>query len=138
MTITYLQLIPESALPDLSYLKPFRSIVVIEENVSQDWQNLVSMWLVESGCLYMMAWGNGCSSWDDSVDMANLKKFNFEYIPEDQFVMTTWHENELLSEVFYFAKNCAVHPTITIANVLILHFSPENKERAYLSEYEMA
>ena len=83
-------------LPDISNLNPFRAVVAIEETVTQEWQSEVSRWLVESGCLYLMAWGNNCSSWDTSVDIANLEAFDYEDIPEVNFVMTTWHEDEPL------------------------------------------
>ena len=131
----YLQLKPESKLPDISDLKPFRSVVVIDENVSSEWQSLVSTWLVKSGCLYMMAWGKECSSWDDSVDYANLAEFDYGDIPEDKFVMTTWHEDEPLKEVFGFAKNNAFHSVVELPNILILHISSHNKEEELLLEY---
>src|SRR5215467_8233133 len=100
MTLKYLHVTPESDLPDISYLRPFRSVVLIEEPINSEWRAKVSAWLVDAGCLYMMAWGNDCSSWDDSVDIANLEQFNYENIPDERFVMTTWRENEPLAEVF--------------------------------------
>jgi hypothetical protein len=131
----YLQLKPGSQLPDISGQRPFRAVVVIDEEVTPEWQNLVSSWLVKSGCLYMMAWGKNCSSWDDSVDYANGAAFNYGDIPEDHFVMTTWHEDEPLMEVFWYAKNSAVHPTVDLPNILILHISDKNMENDLASEY---
>ena len=119
----YIQLQPGSALPDISDLSPFRSVVVIEESVTPEWLAQVSDWLVKSGCLYMMAWGKECSTWDDSVDTANLEIFNYKNIPDDKFVMTTWHEDELLKEVFWFSKHSADHPEIEISSTLVLHIS---------------
>ena len=138
MIMKYLQLEPESKLPDISGLKPFRSVVVIEENVSSEWQTLVSTWLVKSGCLYMMAWGKECSTWDNSVDYANIAEFNYGDIPEDKFVMTTWHEDEPLKEVFWFAKHNAFHSVVRLPNLLILHISIYNKENELLLEYTNA
>lgn len=135
MVTKYLQLKPGSELPQISALKPFRAVVIIEEESTLEWQNLVSTWLVKSGCLYMMAWGLGCSTWDDSVDFANLAAFNYGDIPDDESVMTTWHEDEPLSEVFGFAKNSAFHPTVELCNTLILQISSESKEKELLSEY---
>ena len=119
----YIQLQPGSALPDISDLSPFRSVVVIEESVTPEWRAQVSDWLVKSGCLYMMAWGKECSTWDDSVDTANLEIFNYKNIPDDKFAMTTWHEDELLKEVFWFSKHSADHPEIEISSTLVLHIS---------------
>lgn len=135
MAITYLQLNPNSLLPDISLISPFRSVVVIEEDVSSGWQDLVSAWLVKSGCLYMLAWGKNSSAWHDSIDIANLKEFDYVDIPEDKFVITTWHDDELLRDVFWFSKNLAFHSTIEIRNTLILHISSKNREIELLSEY---
>jgi hypothetical protein len=79
----------------------------------------------------MMAWGPGCSSWDDSVDLANLEQFNFGEVPDDRFVMTTWHESEPLLEVFEFSKFTAMHPTIEIENTLILHVNGNGKAHEF-------
>lgn len=86
----------------------------------------------------MMAWGNECSSWDDSVDIANLEEFNFDEIPEAKFVMTTWHEKVPLKEVFWFAKHNAFHPTVDLENTLILDISSANREKQFLVEYNDA
>ncbi len=137
-TLTYLQLRPESSLPEISGVSPFRAIMVIEEPVSLEWQSQVSTWLVQSGCLYMMAWGYDCSSWDDAVDVANLEEFNFENVPEANFVLTTWHKNEALKEVFCFAKNNASHPVVELRGTLILHISETSREHELLAEYNHA
>jgi len=128
----YLQLLTATDLPDIAYLKPFRCVVVVEEIVSADWQSMVSDWLVESGGLYMMAWGRNSSSWDDSVDISNLKKWNYKDIPEESFVVTTWHENDSLKDVFEFSKMNAFHSTIDIENTIVIHISKRNK----MDEYE--
>lgn len=138
MVTTYLQLPPGAKLPDISDLRLFRSVIVIDDEITPEWQSQVSTWLVKSGCLYMMAWGTECTTWDDSIDLANLEAFNYGDIPEDQFVMTTWHEKEPLKEVLWFAKHSAVHPTIDLPNLLILHVSDTNKENELLLEYASA
>ncbi len=138
MTLKYIQLKPESSPPNISELEPFRSVVVADEPVTPEWQSQVSEWLVKSGCLYMMAWGNKCSTWDDSVDYANMEAFNYETIPDEKFIMTTWHENEPLKEVFWFCKKDAFHPTVELINTLILHISHFNRERELIAEYKNA
>lgn len=89
----YVRVSNDDALPELSNPKPFKAVVIIEELVSTSYQNLVSRRLVNHGCRYMLAWGLKCSEWDDSVDHANLEKFDYGDIPDEDFVMTTWHEN---------------------------------------------
>jgi len=103
----YVRMQDGNTLPDVSDLRPFKAIVVVEDHPSREWQTRASKWLVDSGCLYMMAWGEDCRSWDDSADWANLEAFDFDDIPDDEFVMTTWHDDETLEEVFQFAKDLA-------------------------------
>ena len=138
MTIKYLQLEPNSEITDITALNPFRAVVIIEEDVTPEWQTRISKWLVSSGCLYMMAWGEKCITWDDSVDIANLEQFDYGDIPEEKSVITTWHENEPLREVFWFSKHDAFHPVVDIKNSLLLHISSENSEQYLLEKYAKA
>jgi len=134
----YVHISNNSHLPDLSKLKPFRCIVVIEDEVSENRQKDISRWLIESGCLYMMAWGNKCASWDTSVDLANLEIFDFGDIPDNEFVSTTWHDDEQLSEVFWYSKNCAFHSTVDLNNTVVLHLSAASKSEQYAKDYANA
>src|SRR5512147_1894142 len=61
----YLHLKPGAALPALWVPTPFRAVVIAETPVPPEWQAEVSEWLLRAGCLYVMAWGNNCSTWDD-------------------------------------------------------------------------
>ena len=72
--------------------------------------------------------GKACSSWDDSVDLANMEQFKDCAIPEDEFIVTTWHDDELLDEVLWFAKMSAHHPTLELQNVLVLHIGMNDRE----------
>ena len=134
----YFQLKPDNDPPKISYFKPFKAVVVIEEKVELGFQNKISKWLVESGCLYMMAWGKECSSWDDSVDWATIDYWEGKKVPDSKFVMTTWHDDETLEEVFWFSKSAAIHPDAEIDNSLVLHISNENKEFEIRKKYKNA
>src|SRR5262249_29202922 len=103
----YVHLRSGEPVPHLDSSQPFKGIVVIEDDVTSEWQASVSDWLVRNGCRYMMAWGHGCSEWDDSVDLASLDCFGYGETPEDKFVMTTWHNKETLEDVFWFATHAA-------------------------------
>lgn len=116
----YLQLFPELPPASDGPRRPFLALVVIRDEVTPEWQWAISKWLVAAGCLYMCAWGPGCSSWDDSVDYANLEAFSYGEIPEDRFVMTTWHDGEPLEEALWFAKYAAQHPTVPLDLALIV------------------
>ncbi|MEH6415781.1 DUF7684 family protein [Pseudomonas sp. CGJS7] len=136
--LAYLHLAPGSALPPMSARRPFRAIVIAEQMVSPVWQSSVSDWLVHSGCLYMMAWGADCSAWDDAVDWAILQVFDYGDIPDDQFVMTTWHTDETLDEVFRFAESSSAHPTIELDETLLVHIANEASEQTLLAAYREA
>lgn len=138
MTVQYLRIRSGDLLSSLDRFSPFKAIVVVEDVVDQKWQAEASRWLADSGCLYMMAWGKNCSSWDDSVDLANLEQFGFDKIPDDDFVMTTWHDDEPLQEVIWFAKYSANHPTIELENVLFMHIGSSNREGEFEDMYRNA
>ena len=133
--IRYVHLQPEDDLPVLQMQCPFRAVLVLEESIGAFWQASVSQWLVESGCLYALAVGVGCSSWDDSIDIANLEKFDYGDIPEDQAVTTTWHEDETLPEVFSFSKHHALHPTQLLQSTVLVHIATAPREAKLLAAY---
>lgn len=126
-SVKYLHLLPDAALPELGELHRFKVVVVIESEVSQMWQWDVSRWLVSSGCRYMLAWGKDCSSWDDTVDEANLERFDYGDIPDEEAVITTWHEDEDLEEVFWFAKRRAKHPVLDLNDTVLIHICDVEK-----------
>jgi hypothetical protein len=118
-TPIYIHLKPGDPPPRLEGVSPFKAVVVANSEVMPEGQAHVSDWLVRSGCRYMMAWGRMCSDWHSSVDVANLAKFNCGEIPEDDFVMTTSHENESLQEAFWFSERCAMHPSLELERTYI-------------------
>lgn len=61
-SVTYIHLQPETTPPDIPDLIPNQFIVIIEAEVSPEWRSIISDWIVQSGCLYMMAWGINCSA----------------------------------------------------------------------------
>jgi hypothetical protein len=138
IAMRYLRVNPNGSLEQYDGGRPFRAIVVVEDTVQPEWQSVASKWFVDSGCLYMLAWGQDCSSWDTSVDLANLQAFDYGQIPGDRFVMTTWHEHEPLSEMFWFAKNCAVAATVEIVDTLVFHVSRTGRKKEYAHLYTVA
>jgi len=126
--LVYVPLINNGELECIEQHKPFKCVVLISEAVSDSWQKTVSTWLVASECLYMMAWGDNCSSWDDSVNVANIEAFDFDKIPEDEFVMTTWHEGEPLEDVFHYAKYSANHGAVELQNLIVLDIGKSGRE----------
>jgi hypothetical protein len=80
-------------------------LVVNDQNISADEQFDLSATLVASGCRYVCSMGHDSSSWDTSVDTAYLET-DPNYNPsDDQFVMTTWHDDEPLEDTINFFLN---------------------------------
>lgn len=134
----YLRLEPEAVLPALNLHQPFLALVLVRDEVTPTWQQTVSKWLVKSGCLNMAAWGIECSSWDDSVDHANLEEFSYGDIPEECLVMTSWHENDSIDEVIEFVKHSPVHPTIVLDEALILDISRKDHQAEVVAAWARA
>lgn len=134
MGVRYIHLKPEEAPPSL-VPTPYCGVIVTEAEASEAWRERITEWLVESGCLYAVAWGMDCEKWHDSVDGANLREFDYGDIPEDRFVMTTWHAKEPLREAFWFAGQCAFHPTVELSETIIVHVSAEPREAAMLQSF---
>lgn len=134
----YVHLRPGDPPPSLDDAAPFKAVVVVDADVTPEWQGQVSDWLVRSGCRYMMAWGRKCTEWDDSVDEANLARFDFGEIPEDDFVMTTWHDDEPVEEAFWFSQFCAMHPSLELEKTYIVHISAESREAPMLETFRQA
>lgn len=128
----YIHVDPNAALPALVTRAPFRAVIVAEVAVTASQQNCISDWLVAEGCLYAMAWGVAASSWDDAMDWSCLEKFNYGDVPANAFVMTTWHDDQPLSEVFDFAIRCASHPVEPLDELVVIHVAAvEDPERMH-------
>lgn len=137
-TVSYVHLPPGSQPPAIGEAGPFKAVLVLEQAVADGWQDQISEWLVRSGCLYMMAWGVKCSSWDESVDWANHSVTGLNDVPDDQFVMTTWHDDEPLTEAFWYAGFTAHHPTVSLEHVAVIDIGPKNREAEMLEAYAAA
>ena len=85
-----------------------------------------------------MTWGKNSTEWDTSVDIANIQKFDYQEIPEDSFVMTTWHDSEPLTETMWFAKNCAYHSTVQLQCTLLAHVAAQPAEARLVHAYTEA
>jgi hypothetical protein len=127
--------LPAGAEPLTIAPQPCRIVVVIEQEVSSEWQARISKWIVDTGCLYMMAWGTGCSAWHDAVDIAHLEDNDWGEIPDNRFMMTTWHDDEPLEEVFWFCRFSAYHSDIELPTVIIVHIAETPRREEILEIY---
>ena len=138
MTIRYLHLPAGSEPPVIEQDGPFKAVLVIEQDAAQDWRDRIADWLVRSGCLYMMAWGQGAEVWHDSVDWALLTIHDFNEVPDDKLVMTTWHDNEPLAEVFWFSDYCARHDAAPEMDTWIIDIHADDRQALILEDYAAA
>ncbi len=130
----YLHLRPEN-LPPAMATNPYLAVIIADVSVSDDWLHQIAKWIVEIGTLYVVVWGVDCEKWHDRVDWAVLELFDFNDIPDERFVMTTWHSNEPMSEAFWFAGNCATHPDVELSETIILHIAVETQCAALVQSY---
>lgn len=130
--VEYKHLKPESSLPVLKVSGYFKAAVIIEANCSEEWRNTVSDWLVKTGCKYMCAWGLECSKWDDAVDWSSIALCGES---EEEFVMTTWHENDSLKEFFEFVKTSAIHSCHELEECIIVHIAEQSNYEAVVNEF---
>ena len=137
-SVEYTHLAPGTEPPRLTGNAPFKAVVLVEAEVAPHWREAVSDWLVQSNCRYMMAWGHRCSDWDDSVDLAALAHHAPGEIPDDEYVMTTWHENETMREVFWFCQHFAAYPYIDLINTLIVHIASTARADEILADFRAA
>jgi hypothetical protein len=134
MSPSYLHLPPDEYPPDRDH-QPYRAVIVSELETTQEWRNEIAEWLVSTGCLYVVAWGVQCEEWHDTVDWTILERFEFGDIPDENFIMTTWHDKEPLSEAFWFAGQCASHLTVELRETLLIDVSPAPRERDLLTSF---
>ena len=133
---SYILVQPEADLPELKQDVPFKAVVVLEEASPNEWQHFVSERIVAAGCRYVMAWGEQCERFHDSVDLASREPYDYD-VPADHFIMTTWHDDESLENVFWFAQFCAdfSNDEVQLRKTVILHISHIDREAEYLDLY---
>lgn len=72
------------------------------------------------------------------MDAANIVTFEGDDIPDDAFVMTTWHDDEALAETFWFAGHSAHHPTVDLPTTIIVHVAEAERKQALLADFKTA
>ncbi len=100
----FVRMEPPYKTPVPGFGSPFVAIVVAcDSSITPEQRANLSAQLVAMDCRYMLAWGTDASSWDDSVDIAFISTDpNFDP-PDDRHVMTTWHNDETIEDVVWFA-----------------------------------
>jgi hypothetical protein len=116
MNLKYLQLPrPFKFVPPFEGNEFVALLFVEDKQVTPEEQERLSDQIVAAGCRYAVCAGHLCSSWDDSIDMADLRRNNME-TNEKTFVMTSWHEDEPIEDIVFHFFNATWFD----------HFVPEN------------
>jgi hypothetical protein len=136
--IAYFPLARGGPLPDISGYRPFKAVLILERETSADWRGRVAEWLVASGCRYAMTWGIDNETWHDDIDWAVISRFAPEDVPEDAFIMTTWHAD--LDETFWFAQFCAYfsYDDLELTNTLLVHIADAPAAEAMVARFHAA
>ena len=134
----YFRLTETSRLPNLGRLRPFKTVVIAEESLSRARCSRVSDWLVASGCLYLMAWGEDCAKWYECIQLANRRAHATELIPDQSLIITTVHANEALQDVFWFARHTAMHPCHELRNTVLMHVAAKSRKAELLAAYTVS
>ncbi len=134
----YIQLNEDNALPAVRHLAPFKAVIAIEDPVSRDRQSEICLWLVESGCKYVMICGEHYPGWEDMVRQINLDQVSLDAMTPEQFIMITTHAREGLRSVFWHAKKHAKHSHVKMTDIVTLHIGKQNRSTDYLSIFHKA
>lgn len=85
--------------------------------------------LILSGCRYAVCGGVGCSDWDNDVDLAWVM-LDIEAKPAGlSHVTTSWHTDEPVEQVLWFALNCTDFDRYTFRDFRILVIGQDPSQR---------
>jgi hypothetical protein len=109
----HLQIEQAKGLPTWTFHSPYLAVLWISEGVTDQWQQKISEWLIDTGCLYMLVWqgGVGGHDWIDSLNESGKKAVAVRNVAELHSVVSACYEYVALREVLNFAEREAVHPT---------------------------
>ena len=96
---------------------PFACLIYSnQQNVTRDEMSSVANLLINSGCRYAVCAGLNCLDWHDSIDITDTI-----HDPTLQnFIMSTWHENESVEDVVWFWLNLTDFDDVAFENYLAL------------------
>jgi len=85
--------------------------------------------LIDSGCQYIVCGGVDCERWHDDADLAfaNLEVQSDSLRTDLPMVMTTWHDNESMEDVAFFAINCTNFDDHDFNRLLVLVVGQESE-----------
>jgi hypothetical protein len=93
--------------------------------------------LIDSGCRYLVCGGVDCEQWHDDTDVAfaSLEASSDADVP---FVMTTWHYNESVEDVVFFATYCTSFDDYDFKCLLVLVVGKESERADFAAQISQA
>ena len=134
MPISYLALAEHDDLSKIRQSGPFKCAILLAGHLSPDWRDALIEKLLDAGCVYAMVYGPECEKFHDRIDEIAAEKI----WADERVIMTTWHGNETLSELFHFAKFAANHPDIDTEEVLIADIGVPSREMPITTAFRQA
>ena len=118
-------------------LGDFKCVILTEDELSAERRNAICREIVGIGCRWAMTWCPDCELWHDCIDDAVLLRHNHS-VPDDEFVLTTWQEQESLEEIMFFAKHAAIESCddLPLTQLLVLDLGAESRMELILGFYE--
>ncbi len=80
-------------------------VCAVDNSVSASERAKLSTEIVAAKCRYAVCWSHQCSDWDTAIDLAYIDMIGTDKamnLPDDTFVMTTWHDDETIEETIEF------------------------------------
>ncbi len=112
-------------------------LVIADSSITIDERSAVSDQIVQQGCRYAVCWGHDCSLWDDSIDYSSMSRFPDFVTPDEHFIMTTWHEDDSLSDVIeYLRWNTMFDDYITQRALIVILGGDANLESEVRTELQ--
>lgn len=134
----YIRLDEQSFLPALNNPDQWGAIIVADLPFSVERRVAVARWLYRENCRWMAAWGVECSKWDDALDDAEIEQWP-DGAPENQTIVTTWHDVEGLDEVFWFiGTQASTFDDQDFSHFVIVHLSSSDKSDELTQRFEAA
>ena len=130
MPVDYVKFDRDKPLPGDLGFSDFKCIVLLSGRLDQAHMDNIINWLLDEGAVYVMAHGQDCEKFHDNVDDAVMALGE-----ESRFVITTWHNEEPVSEVLWSGKHCADHPDFDSNRVVIVDTSSVSRRAEMLLLY---
>ncbi len=132
-SMKYIWLADANDLPDINQYAPFKALLSVDEAVSTERQQQISIWLVIMGAMHVTIRGEDCLSWKESIRQANLDMVSLDEMQPEQFVMITIHPSEGLRSVFRQIKKHARHTHVDLDFTIIVHLAKQSGDIEYHS-----